>query len=96
MLAQRGVNYSRFPAELNVRSWRPSCNGWLQCEAMRIELPPATWADATPRVDDDAHTLTLAAQPAPEWALPHGEPDAALRLRMEVAPTTPVTVTLTF
>jgi hypothetical protein len=51
---------------------------------MRIELPTATWADTAHRVDDDAHTLTLAPQTTPAWV--HGallpEPEATLHVRV--------------
>jgi len=62
---------------------------------MRIELPLPSWADTMPRVDDDAHTLTMA--PAPmEWAPWQwgSDPAPTLRLQIEAAPK--VTVTLTF
>jgi hypothetical protein len=62
---------------------------------MRIELPPATWSDGALRAEDDAHTLTLATQPATDWALP-AEADATLRLRVEVTMSIPPVVTLTF
>jgi hypothetical protein len=63
---------------------------------MRIELPPATWADATHRAEDDAHTLTVAAQPATEWALSLGEAAADPRQRVEVSAARPASLTLTF
>jgi hypothetical protein len=63
---------------------------------MRIELPPATWADAAHRAEDDAHTMTLASQPTTEWALLLGEDFPALPLRVEVSPEELPTVTLTF
>jgi hypothetical protein len=63
---------------------------------MRIELPPATWADPTHRAEDDAHTLTMASQPTTGWALLPGEAGLGLPLRVEVAGDASPTVTLTF
>ena len=61
MLAHPLVNYSTIlPGIADARHGR-GCNRWLQCRPMRIELPPASWADAAHRADDDAHTLTLVA-----------------------------------
>jgi hypothetical protein len=62
---------------------------------MRIELPLPSWADTTPRVDDDAHTLTVAAAPM-EWAPWQwgSDPAPTLRLQVEAAPA--VTITLSF
>ena len=62
---------------------------------MRIELPLPSWADTTPRADDDAHTLTVA--PAPlEWTPWHwdGNPSPTLRLQVGSAPRAPLTLTL--
>ena len=64
---------------------------------MRIELPSASWADTVLRAEDDAHTLTVAAQsPLADWSagIPFGE--QALSVRTEVAAGEPVELTLTF
>jgi hypothetical protein len=63
---------------------------------MRIELPPASWADTAHRADDDAHTLTLVAQSPDEWHPPHAVLDATLTLRTAVGDIPALTVTLTF
>jgi hypothetical protein len=74
---------------------RRARNRWLQSVPMRIELPPATWSDGALRAEDDAHTLTVATQPAHDWTLP-AEADAALCLRIEVPASVPPTMTLSF
>ena len=65
---------------------------------MRIELPSATWANAAPRPEDDAHTLTVAGQSPSEWAplelLPTA--DATLAARTEVVASDPLVLTITF
>jgi len=62
---------------------------------MRIELPSASWADTLLRAEDDAHTLTVAAQPAADW-FGGWMAEGSQALRTEVALTEPRTVTLTF
>jgi hypothetical protein len=62
---------------------------------MRIELPLPSWADTTPRVDDDAHTLTVATAPL-EWTPWQWGSDPAPTLRLQVEAAAPLTVTLTF
>ena len=95
MLAHPGVNFSTFPAEYRRRAARNPRNRWLQCISMRIELPPASWADATHRAEDDAHTLTVASHPAPDWVQWQWPADPALSVRVEVPAGLPETVTLT-
>jgi len=62
---------------------------------MRIEMPAASWAETVLRAEDDAHTLTVAAQPMTDWSagVPLAEP--LLAVRMEVALWEPVVLTLT-
>jgi hypothetical protein len=61
---------------------------------MRIELPSGSWDPAALRVDDDAHTLTLA--PNPQDRLVAGDSaQPAQALRVEVAPSAPQVLTLT-
>jgi len=62
---------------------------------MRIELPTPAWTDAVQRADDDAHTLTIAAQPAAGWLAGAWQADAASTLRTGVA-ALPAVLTLTF
>lgn len=96
MLAHPDVNFSTIPAELQRSGHRGACNRWLQSRSMRIELPPASWADVAHRADDDAHTLTLIAPSTPEWdATPLALADPALALRTQVDASAPVTLTLT-
>jgi hypothetical protein len=64
--------------------------------SMRIELPSLTWADAAQRVDDDAHTLTLAPATAPGWVPGGLLADPVTALRTEVPGSAPQAVTLTF
>ena len=60
---------------------------------MRIELPLPSWAETTLRVDDDAHTLTVA--PAPmEWPWQWGSEPAATQ-ETKVLAAAPVVLTLT-
>lgn len=61
---------------------------------MRIELPSGSWDPTALRVDDDAHTLTLAPQ-AQERPVPWDSTEPARTLRVEVAPAAPVSLTLT-
>ncbi|MBE7367207.1 hypothetical protein [Ramlibacter pallidus] len=63
---------------------------------MRIELPPASWADTTLRPEDDAHTLTVAAQGGPDWVQWQWPAEAGLVVRTQVATREPETVTITF
>ena len=63
---------------------------------MRIELPIASWADTVQRADEDAHTLTMAALPAPTFVQGAVGADPALTVRTEVSACEPVVVTLTF
>jgi len=64
---------------------------------MRIELPSTSWADTVHRADDDAHTLTVAAQTASNWAplqlLP--DPPSAPASRTEVQRSQPKVLTIT-
>lgn len=66
-------------------------------QAMRIELPSASWADTAPRPEDDAHTLTVALQTPSDWAplelLAQADPELALHT--EVARIQPLQLTLT-
>jgi hypothetical protein len=63
---------------------------------MRIELPSNAWADVVQRADDDAHTLTVAAQPASGWVAGAWQPQPAATLRTEVAALQAPVLTLTF
>lgn len=63
---------------------------------MRIELPTASWADTVQRADEDAHTLTMSALPAPAFVQGAVGADPALTVRTEVSGSEPVVVTLTF
>ena len=62
---------------------------------MRIELPPASWADTAHRAEDDAHTLTVASQAAPDWVQWQWPSDPSLSVRTQVAATEPATLTIT-
>ena len=64
---------------------------------MRIELPSNSWADTVHRPDDDAHTLTVAAQSASDWAPLQLLPDAqtSLSTRTEVQRAQPLVLTIT-
>ena len=97
MLLHPAVKFSTFPPGMHVLPAHGACNGWLQCLDMRIELPSASWADTVHRADDDAHTLTVASQSASDWAPLDLLPQAAtaLGVRVEVAATLPVVLTLT-
>ena len=96
MLLHRRVNNSTFPAEYRRPAARRSRNRWLQCGAMRIELPSASWADTVHRAEEDAHTLTVAAaQPATDWLGGLWQAGAAQKLRTEVPASEPVVLTLT-
>lgn len=96
MLAHPRVKFSTFPAELSVPGVARTCNEWLQCSPMRIELPTASWADTLPRADDDAHTMTVAAPTARDWADALFTMDTLQTLRTEIARVEPVPVTITF
>lgn len=63
---------------------------------MRIELPPASWADTTHRAEDDAHTLTVAVQAAPDWVQWQWPADPALCVRTQVPAGEPQALTITF
>jgi hypothetical protein len=63
---------------------------------MRIELPPASWADTAHRADDDAHTLTLVAQAADEWTAPKALVDPSQTLGTGIGTMRVETFTLTF
>lgn len=95
MLAHPLVKFSTFPPSLGDARQRDACNRWLQCVRMRIELPPASWADTAHRADDDAHTLTLVAQAPEEWHPPHAVVDGSPTLHTAVGNAPAVTVTLT-
>lgn len=95
MLAHCLVNFSTFPAEYRRRAARKSCNGWLQCSSMRIELPPASWTDTTQRADDDAHTLTVSSHAAPDWVQWQWPADPALSVRAQVGAGEQFTLTFT-
>ena len=62
---------------------------------MRIELPTATWADTANRVEDDAHTLTLAPTPLPGWVEGPLVPDSGPTLHVKVPDTEPVVLSIT-
>ena len=62
---------------------------------MRIELPSASWADTVHRAEDDAHTMTVAAQPALDWFSGAWSADSGLTLRVEVPAIEPQVLTLT-
>ena len=64
---------------------------------MRIELPSANWDPAALRADEDAHTLTMAPQPAVDWLqLPPWELDPGVPLHARVPDTEPASITITF
>ena len=89
------MNYSTFPAELLLRPGCAVCNAWLQCGSMRIELPPASWAETAHRAEDDAHTMTVAVQPAPDWVRWQWPAEPTATRRTAVAAIDPLTVTIT-
>ena len=92
---QRDVNYSTFGAARRRRAARNPCYVWLQCIPMRIELPSTSWAD-TQRAEEDAHTLTVAAQAATDLLAGAWRADAGEPLRTQVDDAEPVIVTITF
>ena len=96
MLLHPDVNFSTFPAEYRCPAARKSCNEWLQCIPMRIELPSTSWADTVQRAEDDAHTLTVATQPATEWLGGSWRAEPQQALRTQVGEAQPVFVTITF
>ncbi|HEX7888030.1 MAG TPA: hypothetical protein VF522_01615 [Ramlibacter sp.] len=63
---------------------------------MRIELPPASWADTAQRAEDDAHTLTVAAPAAADWVQWQWPTGPEETLRVEVPGEQPRRLTLTF
>jgi hypothetical protein len=63
---------------------------------MRIEMPTASWADTVQHAEDDAHTLTLAAQQGSDWLPGALAADVTLTVRTEVAADEPVLLTITF
>lgn len=63
---------------------------------MRIELPSASWADTVQRAEEDAHTLTVAAQPATEWLGGSWRAEPLQSLSTSVGDAEPVFLTLTF
>lgn len=63
---------------------------------MRIELPSASWADTVQRAEEDAHTLTVAAQPATEWLGGSWRAEPQQSLSTSVGDAEPVFLTLTF
>lgn len=91
------MKFSTFPAELREATPLGACNRWLQWQSMRIELPSTSWADTVHRAEDDAHTLTVAAQTASDWAplqlLP--DPPGAPCARAEVQCGEPLVLTIT-
>ena len=66
--------------------------------SMRIELPNASWANAAPRAEEDAHTLTVAGHSPSEWApldlLPAADRPRAMRT--EVSGDDPLVLTITY
>jgi len=62
---------------------------------MQIELPSGSWDSTALRVDDDAHTLTLAAQPEAERLVSFSGADPAATLRAAVTEVAPAPLTLT-
>ncbi len=96
MLLHPDVNFSTFPAEYRRPAARKSCNVWLQCVHMRIELPSASWADTVQRAEEDAHTLTVATQPATEWLGGSWRAEPQQVLRTEVGDAQPLFLTITF
>lgn len=82
-----------------ARSHRPEdVQHVVTVQAMRIELPSASWTDTVLRAEDDAHTLTVAMQSASDWAPLDllGHVDPATSVRTAVARTEPQQLTLTF
>ena len=63
---------------------------------MRIELPPGSWADTAQRVEDDAHTLTVAAHVAADWTQWQWATASEQTLRIEVPADQPLRLTITF
>lgn len=63
---------------------------------MRIELPPASWADTAHRAEDDAHTLTVAAPAAADWVQWQWPAEPAQVLRVEVVADQLQRLTITF
>lgn len=61
-------------------------------------MPTASWANAAPRAEDDAHTLTVAGQSPSEWAPLEllAAADGSLAARTEVADFDPVVLTITY
>jgi hypothetical protein len=92
------VKFSTIPAESRGAAAPEARYGSLQCYAMRIEMPSATWANAAPRPEDDAHTLTVAGQSPSQWAPLELLPgtDGTLGARTEVADSDPVVLTITY
>lgn len=64
--------------------------------SMRIELPLPAWADAAQRAEDDAHTLTVAAERPADWVTWQWplEPGAGLRCEVPAAGERSLTLTL--
>ena len=89
------MKYSTVPAEFLLARRVKASNWSLQCGFMRIELPSASWADTLLRAEDDAHTLTVAAQPTPDW-FGGWMAEVGATLRTEVTAAEPPTATLTF
>jgi hypothetical protein len=63
---------------------------------MRIELPSVSWDATVQRAEDDAHTLTLGAQPANDWLPGDVMADPAGTVRTGIAPAEPTPLTITF
>ena len=59
-------------------------------------IPPVSSADPAHRAEDDAHTLTVASHPAPDWVQWQWPADPALGVRVQVAAGKPQVLTLTF
>jgi hypothetical protein len=59
-------------------------------------MPRSTWADTVQRAEDDAHTLTMAAQAQAAWVPWPLPAETGPAVRVEVPDGEPVFFTLTF